>query len=107
MPRQTISEIQDRILGQFSRDQRDVSTNKERNISLEKQIAEANRIAAETRKFNAKPSYAFIEDENRFSHYVPNNPLNGFNGKSKAEQEKIKAKIKLDKKLKKAEDKNI
>ena len=95
---QSIGDMQDRILGQMHK-------NEKRSLTaLEQQLIDAsnNKIANDAR-------LARIEKEkkdNRVSFYVPGNPLNGFNGKTKAQQAKILEDLKAAEKAKVKEAKD-
>lgn len=88
-------EKQNAIIGQFQ----SVIRSEERRIRkgelnfVESVIAESMRKKAEFEK--SKPA-----DQPRISFYNPNNPLNGFKGKSKDEQQEIMKRLKAEEKAK-------
>ena len=84
---QTKTEMQTRILNGFSNTLRNEKYSEP--SAVQKLIFESkkNRSIRETRtrEFNEKP---------RISFYNPNNPLNGFTGKTREEQERISLMLK-------------
>ncbi|MCK9447021.1 hypothetical protein M0Q50_09245 [bacterium] len=88
---QSMSDMQDRILHQFSNAAKQSTV----NTTIEQQIIDASIKKQELAKNAAKKAKP-VEEEVRISYYNPNNPLNGFNLKSKCDQQKILEKIKSD-----------
>lgn len=76
MAHRTVTEIQDRTLGEFNR------------ILHNAKYSDNARPTVEVSKPTVRPAAP-----ERISFYVPSNPLNGFNGKSKQEQSDLKRKM--------------
>jgi len=96
---QSIGDMQDRILGQMSK-------NQERSLTaLEQQLIDAsnNKVANDARL----KAIEHDKNESRISFYNPNNPLNGFNGKTKTQQTKILEGLKNVEKAKLQEAKDL
>jgi len=84
----TVEDIQNSVLGNFTRTIR----NHERS-----QRKGENLTQIERSMLTQKPSFN-KDPKPRISFYNPNNPLNGFNGKSLEERQSILAMIKATKK---------